>query len=87
MAEEKPKKDRSIKLSAKLPNDVVKIENVDKKSNKDLATLLVALKNDFEDVKETVLRLTTTMEEVEVTYDKVYNELKQRLKFEDKNEG
>jgi hypothetical protein len=62
-------------------------ENVDKKSNKDLATLLVALKNDFEDVKETVLRLTTTMEEVEVTYDKVYNELKQRLKFEDKNEG
>jgi hypothetical protein len=27
------------------------------------------------------------MEEVEVTYDKVYNELKQRLKFEDKNEG
>ena len=56
-------------------------ENVDKKSNKDLATLLVALKNDFEDVKETVLRLTTTMEEVEVTYDKVYNELKQRLKL------
>ena len=62
-------------------------ENVDKKSNKYLATLLLALKNDFEDVKETVLRLTTTMEEVEVTYDKVYNELKQRLKFEDKNEG
>jgi len=62
-------------------------DNVDKKSNKDLATLLVALKNDFEDVKETVLRLTATMEEVEVTYDKVYNELKQRLKFEDKNEG
>ena len=62
-------------------------ENVDKKSNKDLATLLVALKSDFEDVKETVLRLTATMEEVEITYDKVYNELKQRLKFEDKNEG
>jgi hypothetical protein len=62
-------------------------ENVDKKSNKDLATLLVALKNDFEDVKETVLRLTATMEEVEITYDKIYNELKQRLKFEDKNEG
>ncbi len=62
-------------------------ENVDKKSNKDLATLLVALKNDFEDVKETVLKLTATMEELEITYDKVYNELKQRLKFEDKNEG
>jgi hypothetical protein len=27
------------------------------------------------------------MEELEITYDKVYNELKQRLKFEDKNEG
>jgi hypothetical protein len=27
------------------------------------------------------------MEEVEITYDKVYNELKERLKFEDKNEG
>jgi hypothetical protein len=27
------------------------------------------------------------MEEVEMTYDKVYNELKERLKFEDKNEG
>jgi hypothetical protein len=62
-------------------------ENVDKKSNKDLATLLYALKNDFEGVKETVLRLTTTMEEVEVTYEKVYNELKQRLKFEDKDES
>jgi hypothetical protein len=29
--EEKPKKDRSIKLSSKLPNDIIKIENVDKK--------------------------------------------------------
>ena len=29
--EEKPKKDRSIKLSGKLPNDIIKIENVDKK--------------------------------------------------------
>ena len=62
-------------------------ENVDKKSNKDLATLLVALKNDFEGVKETVLRLTTTLEEVEITYEKVYNELKLRLKFEDKDES
>ena len=62
-------------------------ENVDKKSNKDLATLLYALKNDFEGVKETVLRLTTTLEEVEITYEKVYNELKQRLKFEDKDES
>jgi hypothetical protein len=60
------------------------VENVDKKSNKELARLIIALKNDFEDVKETVLRLTATLEEVEITYDKVYNELKNRLKFEDK---
>jgi hypothetical protein len=29
--EEKPKKDRSIKLSGKLPNNIIKIENADKK--------------------------------------------------------
>lgn len=62
-------------------------ENVEKKSNKELATLTVALKNDFEGVKETVLRLTTTLEELELTYDKVYNELKQRLKFKDNDES
>lgn len=62
-------------------------ENVEKKSNKELATLTIALKNDFEDVKETVLKLTATLEEIEITYDKVYNELKQRLKFEDKDES
>lgn len=58
-------------------------ENVDKKSNKDLAKTLLGLKNDFDALKENVLRLTTTLEEVEMTYDKVYNELKERLKFKD----
>jgi hypothetical protein len=58
-------------------------ENVDKKSNKDLAKILLGLKNDFDALKENVLKLTTTLEEVEVTYDKVYNELKDRLKFKD----
>lgn len=58
-------------------------ENVDKKSNKDLAKTLLGLKNDFEAIKENVLKLTTTLEEVEITYDKVYGELKDRLKFKD----
>jgi hypothetical protein len=58
-------------------------ENVDKKSNKDLAKILLGLKNDFDALKDNVLKLTTTLEEVEVTYDRVYNELKDRLKFKD----
>lgn len=57
-------------------------DNVDKKSNKELATLLIGLKNDFDGVKDTVLKLTTTLEELELTYDKVYSELNSRLKFE-----
>jgi hypothetical protein len=56
-------------------------DNIEKKSNKDLATLLMALKNDFYDVKETIVKLTTTLEEVEVTYNKIYGELQDRLKF------
>lgn len=59
-------------------------DNVDKKSNKELATLLIGLKNDFDGVKDTVLKLTTTLEELELTYDKVYSELNSRLKFENK---
>jgi hypothetical protein len=58
-------------------------DNVDKKSNKDLAKILLGLKNDFDALKENVLKLTTTLEEVEMTYDKVYGELKDRLKFKD----
>jgi len=57
-------------------------DNVEKKSNKELATLLIALKNDFDGVKDTVLKLTTTLEELELTYEKVYSELNDRLKFE-----
>ena len=36
-------------------------ENIDKKSNKELATTLIGLKNDFDGIKETVLKLTTTL--------------------------
>ena len=59
-------------------------DTAEKKSNKELAAILFALKNDFDGVETTVLKLTTTLEELEITYDKVYNELKDRLKFEDK---
>lgn len=58
-------------------------DNIDKKSNKDLATTLIALSNDFNDVKETVLKLTATLTELEVTHTKVYTELKERLKFKE----
>jgi hypothetical protein len=60
-------------------------DNVEKKSNKDLAIVLISLKNDFEGVKETILKLTATLEEVEETYNKVYLTLQDRLKFENKN--
>jgi len=56
-------------------------DNVDKKSNKDLATTLIALKNDFDGVKDTLIRLTTTLEELESTHSKVLNELQNRLKI------
>ena len=56
-------------------------DNVDKKSNKDLATTLIALKNDFDGVKDTLIRLTTTLEELESTHSKVLNELQDRLKI------
>ena len=57
------------------------------KSNKDLANFLLTLKADFENIKKTIIELTETLEEVEVTYDHVYNELQKRLKFKDTDES
>lgn len=57
------------------------------RSNKDLANNLIILKDDFEKVKTTIVRLSTIMKEIETAYDSVYDELRGRLKFEDKNEG
>jgi archaellum component FlaC len=57
------------------------------KSNKDLANVLLTLKADFENIKKTIIELTETLEEVEVTYDHVYNELQKRLKFKDTDES
>ena len=57
------------------------------KSNKDLANVLLTLKADFENIKKTIIELTETLDEVEVTYDHVYNELQKRLKFKDTDES
>jgi hypothetical protein len=60
------------------------IDNHKNKSNKDLANILVTLEVDFNNIKTTILELTETLKELEVTYDTVYDELQKRLKFEDK---
>ena len=60
------------------------IDNHKNKSNKDLANILVTLEVDFNNIKTTILELTETLKELEITYDTVYDELQKRLKFEDK---
>ena len=59
-------------------DDVLK--TVTKKSNKDLAQTLIVLERDFNTIKTLLLDLTTTINEIEVTYDAVYNELEKRIK-------
>ena len=59
------------------------IKNCGNKPNKELANTLLTLKADFENIKKVILELTDTLEELEVTYDAVYNELQKRLKFKD----
>lgn len=53
------------------------------KSNKELATILLSLNSDFENLKNVMLELTVAIGEIEETYDKVYAELQRRLKFEE----
>jgi len=60
------------------------IDNCKNKPNKDLANVLVTLEVDFNNIKSTILELTETLKELEITYDTVYDELQKRLKFEDK---
>lgn len=57
------------------------VNNVSNKSNKELANILLTLKSDFDTTKETLLKITNILKEVEVAYDTVYNELQKRLKF------
>lgn len=57
------------------------------KSNKDLSNTLVSLKLDFDKTKSIVLEFTEVLTELEKTYDVVYDELQNRLKFKDDNES
>lgn len=58
-------------------------DNCRKKSNKELANILLTLKVDFDTTKNTLLDITEILKEIELTYDAVYNELQGRLKFKD----
>lgn len=53
------------------------------KTNKELSTIAIALNSDFDNMKNIMLELSIAIGEIEETYDKVYNELQRRLKFED----
>jgi hypothetical protein len=57
------------------------------KSNKDLSNILVSLKLDFDKTKSIVLEFTEVLAELEKTYDVIYDELQNRLKFKDDNES
>jgi hypothetical protein len=59
------------------------INNVGSKSNKQLLEESLLIKNDFDIVKNNILALTNILNELEITYDVVYNELQKRLKFKD----
>jgi hypothetical protein len=59
-------------------------DNCGNKSNKELANVLLTLKVDFDTTKNTLLEITEILKEIELTYDAVYNELQNRLKFKDK---
>lgn len=59
------------------------INSVGSKSNKQLLEESLLIKNDFDIVKNNILALTNILNELEITYDVVYNELQKRLKFKD----
>lgn len=59
------------------------INNVGSKSNKQLLEESLLIKNDFDIVKNNILALTNILNELEIAYDVVYNELQKRLKFKD----
>jgi hypothetical protein len=56
------------------------LKTYSKKSNKDLAQTLVVLEKDFNMIKSLLLDLTETLNDIETTYDVVYDELEKRIK-------
>tara|TARA_R110000824_G_scaffold328786_1_gene515628 strand:+ start:327 stop:542 length:216 start_codon:yes stop_codon:yes gene_type:complete len=61
------------------------IEGHKDKSNKDLLEAADTLKNEFEETKELLLKLTKHLDFVEEAYFKVYNELKGRARLTEDN--
>lgn len=54
------------------------VNNVDKKSNKDLNNALGFLKEEFDKTKEIIISLTRHMDAVEDGYNKILNEINKR---------
>jgi len=63
------------------------INNKQNKSNKDLANNLLIIEDDFNKVKDSILKLTEIMRELEIAYDAIYDELQSRLKFKVNDEN
>ena len=72
-------------MKSKALDDI--LDTYKNKSNKDLSNILVSLKLDFYKTKNIVLEFTEVLTELEKTYDVVYGELQNRLKFKDNNES
>ena len=51
------------------------------KSNKELSNVIMLLHNDFTQIKNHMLELTSVVDEISTTYEKVYTELQSRLKW------
>ena len=56
------------------------IENVEETPNKDLSEAVNILFDEFNKTKETIIDLTRHLDSIEVSYNKVNNELKNRIK-------
>ncbi len=61
------------------------LEEYKNKPNKDLLEAADSLKNEFEETKELLLKLSKHLDFVEEAYFKVYNELKDRARLTENN--
>jgi len=62
-------------------NKVMEIcDDVENKSNKDLLDVRDILMEEFDKTKDLIVNLTHHLEGIEVLYDKVNNEIKNRIK-------
>jgi hypothetical protein len=67
-----------------MKNEVLKdiLESYKTKSNKELSNIAVGLHTDFTALKNHMLELTQTIEEISEVYEKIMIELQSRLHFE-----